>query len=131
MTPFELLEALLSRYIKEIMSRESVNTNTIHLYNTGDYWVSFEKSAYMLQRLSSDVDTATINHPAYPFPIIMSTVAESELTKKCVSLSYKNKQSGYVAIPTSEITLSQYTKWHKNEIEDLVEEEELTGVIGS
>ena len=121
MTPFELLEALLSRYIKEIMSRESVNTNTIHLYNTGDYWVSFEKSAYQLQRLSQDVDTATINHPAYPFSIIMATVSESELTKKCGNMSYKNKQSGYVAIPTSEITLSKYNKWHKNEIEDLVE----------
>ena len=121
MTPFELLEALLSRYIKEIMSRESVNTNTIHLYNTGDYWVSFEKSAYMLQRLSQDVDTATINHPAYPFPIIMATVSDSEihgdLSPDCVL-------RGYSTLYADELNIAEYTEWHRNEIEVLVEEGE-------
>ena len=37
---------LLRDHLTEIMDRERANLNSIHLYCTGSYWVSFERSAY-------------------------------------------------------------------------------------
>ena len=36
---------LLREHLTEIMDRERVNRNSIHLYCTGPYWVAFERSA--------------------------------------------------------------------------------------
>ena len=35
---------LLREHLTEIMDRERVNRNSIHLYCTGPYWVAFERS---------------------------------------------------------------------------------------
>ena len=42
---------LLREHLTEIMDRERVNRNSIHLYCTGPYWVAFERSAYQLHRV--------------------------------------------------------------------------------
>ena len=48
---------LLRDHLTEIMDRERANLNSIHLYCTGSYWVSFERSAYQLRRVFLDSET--------------------------------------------------------------------------
>ena len=65
---------LLREHLTEIMDRERVNRNSIHLYCTGPYWVAFERSAYQLHRAFSDSETTPLRLFAYPFPIVMVSV---------------------------------------------------------
>ena len=74
----------------------------------------------MLQRLSQDVDTATINHPAYPFPVIMATISENELFNINASPYNKSTLPGYTSLYADELNIAEYTAWHKEEIEVLV-----------
>ena len=59
---------LLRDHLTEIMDRERANLNSIHLYCTGSYWVSFERSAYQLRRVFPDSETTPLRLFAYPFP---------------------------------------------------------------
>jgi len=61
---------LLRDHLTEIMDRERANLNSIHLYCTGSYWVSFERSAYQLRRVFPDSETTPLRLFAYPFPIV-------------------------------------------------------------
>ena len=57
---------LLRDHLTEIMDRERANLNSIHLYCTGSYWVSFERSAYQLRRVFPDSETTPLRLFAYP-----------------------------------------------------------------
>ena len=70
---------LLRDHLTEIMDRERANLNSIHLYCTGSYWVSFERSAYQLRRVFPDSETTPLRLFAYPFPIVMVSVTDRSL----------------------------------------------------
>ena len=87
---------LLRDHLTEIMDRERANLNSIHLYCTGSYWVSFERSAYQLRRVFPDSETTPLRLFAYPFPIV-----------------------DYKLLTVPGLPMADYHVWHAGEVEGL------------
>ena len=51
-TMFERINTLLETNLKKILNNELHNEDRIHLYDVGEYWVAFEKSAYLLEKIN-------------------------------------------------------------------------------
>ncbi len=73
------LIALLENHLQDILSREADNRTFIHLYCTGPYWVAFERSAYLLHRVSPRAMVTPMRLTTYPFPIVMVAWTVKEL----------------------------------------------------
>ena len=68
----DYVSILLQKSSKTIMKREYDNENRIHLYGVGQYWAAFDKSAYLLEKMTNEESDTTVFHfKDYPFPILM------------------------------------------------------------
>lgn len=105
---------LLDRELNTVMKREQHNTDRVHLYDAGDYWVSFEKSAYLLSRMISSGEKPLVLYlKSYPFPIVMCMLHHSQL--RCVCRQHVVAQRGleYLQLLTRPSDVSSYRKWHR------------------
>ena len=110
---------LLREHLTEIMDRERVNRNSIHLYCTGPYWVAFERSAYQLHRAFSDSETTPLRLFAYPFPIVMVSVTDRSLRSYTRKHILRRDESDYKLLAVPGFSLSDYREWHAGEVEGL------------
>lgn len=114
-----LLLRLLRCGLREIMLRESANESLIHLYNTGAYWVAFERSAYQLRLLIPRCGLVPLRCSGHPSPLMMASVRAEEL---CAVLSLRpsalNSRS-YEVIPAPVLCARSYGDWHKRGTEVL------------
>ena len=106
---------LLREHLTEIMDRERVNRNSIHLYCTGPYWVAFERSAYQLHRAFPDSETTPLRLFAYPFPIVTDRSLRSYARKHIL----RRDESDYKLLTVSGLPLADYREWHAGEVEGL------------
>ena len=68
-TMFERINTLLETNLKKILNNELHNEDRIHLYDVGEYWVAFEKSAYLLEKINpKDEQPLVLYMKGYPFP---------------------------------------------------------------
>ena len=95
---------LLREHLTEIMDRERVNRNSIHLYCTGPYWVAFERSAYQLHRA---------------FPIVMVSVTDRSLRSYTRKHILRRDGSDYKLLTVPGFPLADYREWHAGEVEGL------------
>ena len=58
LTLLQRVSTLLQGNLKQILFKELHNDNRVNLYDVGEYWVAFEKSAYQLELLSRKSATA-------------------------------------------------------------------------
>lgn len=112
------LMQLMDTRLVEIIRREHRNSNCIHLYGTGEYWVAFEQSAYLLCHIFPKNETAVVTHPAYPFPVIMATIPDVELLAYARSHIFRRDEADYKEFIAPEISPRQYHLWHRNEVQD-------------
>ena len=110
---------LLRERLTEIMDRERANLNSIHLYCTGSYWVSFERSAYQLRRVFPDSETTPLRLFAYPFPIVMVSVTDRSLRSYARKHILRRDDKDYKQLTVPGFSLSDYQGWHKREVEGL------------
>ena len=110
---------LLREHLTEIMDRERVNRNSIHLYCTGPYWVAFERSAYQLHRAFSDSETTPLRLFAYPFPIVMVSVTDRSLRSYARKHILRRDESDYKLLTVPGLPLPAYREWHSGEVEGL------------
>ena len=110
---------LLRERLTEIMDRERVNRNSIHLYCTGPYWVAFERSAYQLHRAFSDSETTPLRLFAYPFPIVMVSVTDRSLRSYARKHILRRDESDYKLLTVPGLPLPAYREWHSGEVEGL------------
>ena len=110
---------LLRDHLTEIMDRERANLNSIHLYCTGSYWVSFERSAYQLRRVFPDSETTPLRLFAYPFPIVMVSVTDRSLRSYARKHILRRDDKDYKQLTVPGFPLSDYQGWHKREVEGL------------
>ena len=69
------VQALLAKDSKTIMKRENINGNRVHLYDVGQYWAAFDKSAFLLGKMTNeDCDIVILHLKGHPFPILMYCV---------------------------------------------------------
>ncbi|KAA4324206.1 hypothetical protein F3C88_27630 [Bacteroides ovatus] len=110
---------LLREHLTEIMDRERVNRNSIHLYCTGLYWVAFERSAYQLYRAFPDSEIMPMRLYAYPFPIVMVSVTDRLLRSYARKHILKRDESDYKLLTVPELPMADYRTWHAGEVEGL------------
>ena len=113
------LMLLLKERLVEIMDRERVNRNSIHLYCTGPYWVAFERSAYQLYRAFPDSETMPLRLFAYPFPIVMVSVTDRSLRSYARKHILRRDESDYKLLTVPGFPLADYREWHAGEVEGL------------
>ena len=113
------LMLLLKERLVEIMDRERVNRNSIHLYCTGPYWVAFECSAYQLYRAFPDSETMPLRLFAYPFPIVMVSVTDRSLRSYARKHILRRDESDYKLLTVPGFPLADYREWHAGEVEGL------------
>ena len=74
-TMFDKLNTLLTKDLKNILKKELHNENRVNLYGVGEYWVAFEKSAYLLEQMTNGEDEPIVFHiKGYPFPVMMHNI---------------------------------------------------------
>ena len=113
------LMLLLKERLVEIMDRERANRNSIHLYCTGPYWVSFERSAYQLRRVFPDSETTPLRLFAYPFPIVMVSVTDRSLRLYARKHILRRDETDYKLLTVPGFPLADYREWHAGEVEGL------------
>ena len=113
------LVMLLNERLNEIMDRERANQNSIHLYCTGSYWVSFERSAYQLRRVFPDSETTPLRLFAYPFPIVMVSVTDRSLSSYARRHILRRDDKDYKQLTVPVLSLADYHEWHAGEAEGL------------
>lgn len=112
------LIALLENHLKDILSREADNRTFIHLYCTGPYWVAFEKSAYLLHRVSPHAMVTPMRLTSYPFPIVMVAWTDQELRAYSRTHLFLREGDDYGRLSVPICTLDGYREWHKEEVGD-------------
>ena len=110
---------LLRDHLTEIMDRERANLNSIHLYCTGSYWVSFERSAYQLRRVFPDSETTPLRLFAYPFPIVMVSVTDRSLRSYARKHILRRDDIDYKLLTASQLSHEDYQAWHAGEVKGL------------
>lgn len=118
-TMFERVNTLLETNLKKILNNELHNEDRIHLYDVGEYWVAFEKSAYLLEKINPKDEQPIILHmKGYPFPIVMHSVYYTNVNDMCRKNPMSQRGLEYLQIMTKSIDNKQYTKWYRELVID-------------
>lgn len=111
---FDQLALLFSKEQRNILRRELHNENKVHLYRLGDYWVAFEKSAYLLEQISlTDTDPTVIYMKEHPFPMLMTTINNYRANGLC-RRQRNNGHTDYLQINSGKIDLESYNEWYRD-----------------
>ena len=111
---FEQLTSLFRREQRNILRRELHNENKVHLYRLGDYWVAFEKSAYLLEQISlTDADPTVIYMQEHPFPMLMTTINNHRANGLCRHRISGSRQPNYLQIHSGKIDTALYNEWYR------------------
>ena len=72
---------LMQSHLTEILAREEENAGRIHLYRTGEFWVAFEQSAYLLHALDDNVKVIPMKVAPVTRPLAMASL-DNGLTER-------------------------------------------------
>ncbi|MBQ8224224.1 MAG: hypothetical protein IJZ86_02545 [Bacteroides sp.] len=110
----ERINTLLLTNMKNILNEEKHNNNCINLYDVGEYWVAFEKSAYQLEKLAKDEHEAMVLYiKNHPFPIVMQSIHHKRVNDMCHNHIMTKKGLEYLQLVTRPIDKVIYDKWYK------------------
>ncbi|MBQ8501959.1 MAG: hypothetical protein IJ494_06655 [Bacteroides sp.] len=113
----ERINALLLTSMKEILNQERHNDNRINLYDVGEYWVAFEKSAYQLEKLAKDDHEAIVLYiKNHPFPLIMQSIHHKRVNDICYNHIMAKKSLEYLQLVVHPIDNAFYDKWYRDHI---------------
>lgn len=119
----DYVSMLLQKSSKTIMKRENDNENRIHLYGVGQYWAAFDKSAYLLEKMTNEKsDTTVLRFKDYPFPILMYCLHYDKVKDLCHKHIMAKQNPDYLQLMTHLIDTKSYNKWYR---EIVVDEQDL------
>lgn len=111
---------LLEKESQTILTRENANENRVHLYGVGQYWASFDRSAYLLEKMTkAESDAAVIRWKDYPFPIFLYCVHYEQIKELCKMHIMTKQELEYIQFITSGIDANSYNKWCRKHVADL------------
>lgn len=102
----------------DIIRREHGNDRSIHLYGTGAYWNAFEQSAYRLCRIFPESEITVVTHPAYPFPVVMASIPDGEMSAYARQHIFKHDDADYKELLADETGTQQYLVWHRQQVKE-------------
>lgn len=110
----DYVQMLLEKSSKTIMTRENTNENRVHLYGVGQYWAAFDKSAFLLEKMTDDDDyVSIIRLKDYPFPILMHCVHYEKVKGLCRKHIMAKKSLEYLQLMTHPIDQQSYSEWYR------------------
>lgn len=119
--PGVTLKELIERKIREILRKEYLNRCHIHLYRTGNYWATFEKSAYLLHRYCRNVWIFPIKVANVPSPIVMASIGSEQLeTAAKVWDCLLDRDSKRVYKSRMVVDNQTYQVWHEKEVAEIM-----------
>lgn len=114
LSSWQRLKALLENHQNDILERESsCSGNSIYLYDTGEYWVAFERSAFRLRQIFPDSDITVLHLKTWLFPVVMVSVADRDFRKYSRIHTARPMGPDRRVLPGGTVSLEQYTRWHK------------------
>ena len=114
------LMVFLAAHQTEVLAREQSNERFIHLYGTGGYWAAFERSAYQLCRLFPRNETAIFHFAAYPFPVVMASIADGELQAYAQKNIQRSINQDYKILTVKPILSQLYKQWYNKKIREFL-----------
>lgn len=107
------LDSLLTAEQSNILRRERDNSHQIHLYNVGQYWATFDKSAYQVEHMANLKDVPdVVKLKNNPFPIVMHIIDKNLFHSLCKSMSPVIQDKKYIQIDGISIDSKEYNKWY-------------------
>lgn len=107
------LDHLILTDINDILQREACNECNIHLYQVGNSWFAFEKSAYLLQLLSDQVDAPIcIEISGRPYPIIFNSISASHLQSIKSTAPSQGSSAKYLKLLTEPLSHPLFNTWY-------------------
>lgn len=107
------INALLETDLQNILRQEQQNENRIFLYDVGEYWVAFEKSAYLLEQLAPREEKPVVLHmKQYPFPIVMHSSHHLRVKELCRRQVFAQRGLDRLQFLTKPIEKSSYRRWY-------------------
>ena len=119
--PGVALKELIERNIRGILRKEHLNSSHIHLYRTGNYWATFEKSAYLLHSHCRNVWVFPIKVADISNPIVMASIEHAQL--EVVAKAWDCLLDGdSTRVYKSRMTVDApaYQAWHEKEVEEIL-----------
>lgn len=111
---FDRINTLLSTQLKSILKKEIHNDDRINLYDVGECWVAFEKSAFLLDKMTSECDAPVVLHiKTHPFPIVMRCIHYLKVNDMCRKHIMAKRQLEYLQFLTQRIDSTLYNKWYR------------------
>ncbi len=107
---------LIETKIHEITQQEAANNNKICLYSTGDYWMAFERSAFLLKRIFPNLKAFVINHPGFLVPVVGVSLPDEQLKAYGRKHTIARPETDYAEITASPFDKFLYGDWHNNEV---------------
>lgn len=107
------LDSLLTAEQSNILRRERDNSHQIHLYNVGQYWAIFDKSAYQVEHMANLKDVPdVVKLKNNPFPIVMHIIDKNLFHSLCKSMLPVIQDKKYIQIDGISIDSKEYNKWY-------------------
>ena len=114
--PWISLKCLIETRMGEILRKEHDNKKYVRLYNVGEYWHAFEKSAFLLDQLFKNKKIILFNHKDYPFPIVMVCISDNDLQNYIRQHILVRNKPGYKELLAWELSAVEYYSWHKRTV---------------
>jgi hypothetical protein len=109
------VDSLIASKINSILVSEKGNVNHINLYNAGELWVAFDKSAYLLQQVTSHIDEAmVVELKDRPFPLIFHVITDSDahgLSQRTVNTITTSTHLQFLTRP---IDTHDFNTWYRS-----------------
>lgn len=115
------LDTLLVQQLPEIMQRERNNSDSLHLYCVGNYWVAFETSAYQLSLLCRGSQTSALQLHAHPFPVVMTSISNEQRLRLRRGRLLHRPADDYQVLTVPTASDDCYRRWHREWTSDLLE----------
>ena len=106
------IESLIANNIQNILQKENGNQNHIYLYNAGELWVAFEKSAFQLEQISDDINTTMVMRlKDRPFPLVFNTISDTKVQGLC---KQKRTLQKLIQISASPMDHEMFNNWYRD-----------------
>ncbi len=112
------LQNLMEAQHVKILNREKDNACRAYLYNAGEYWIAFERSAWQLCQLFPQSNVSILHLKTYPFPIVMASVLYQHALpyfRQHIVQTFRD----HTILLTSALPSTKYCKWHRDTVNGL------------
>ncbi|MGM9741403.1 MAG: hypothetical protein ACI3ZP_12430 [Candidatus Cryptobacteroides sp.] len=126
-SPMQAIDEFVMKRIKPVLIQELDNKDSIHLYSIGEYWRTFDKSAYALSLILPDAESTLLTVRDYPFPVLMVSAHYEVVNRLLFTKVVAKRNPDYIHLITKPIDREAYRRWRDELLEDMEDWDEEDG----